>query len=59
MKGIDYTTGSIHLLLFRTAIPMLLASMVNVITQLANVFFWVIRIRVYCTSCRFTFPFRL
>ncbi|MBB6024645.1 Na+-driven multidrug efflux pump [Paenibacillus sp. JGP012] len=39
MKGIDYTTGSIHRLLFRTAIPMLLASMVNVITQLANVFF--------------------
>ncbi|WP_337034917.1 MATE family efflux transporter [Paenibacillus illinoisensis] len=39
MQGIDYTTGSIHRLLYRTAIPMLLASLVNVITQLANVFF--------------------
>ena len=29
----------IHRLLFRTAVPMLLASLVNVITQLANVFF--------------------
>lgn len=39
MQGIDYTAGSIHRLLFRTAVPMLLASLVNVITQLANVFF--------------------
>lgn len=39
MQGIDYTVGSIQRLLLRTAIPMLLASLVNVITQLANVFF--------------------
>ncbi|MGC5775327.1 MATE family efflux transporter [Paenibacillus pabuli] len=39
MQGIDYTAGSIQRLLFRTAVPMLLASLVNVITQLANVFF--------------------
>lgn len=39
MQGIDYTTGSIQRLLYRTAVPMLLASLVNVITQLANVFF--------------------
>ncbi|WFR63274.1 hypothetical protein P9222_02380 [Paenibacillus amylolyticus] len=39
MQGIDYTAGSIHRLLLRTAVPMLLASLVNVITQLANVFF--------------------
>jgi|GEM_PF-1652248 len=39
MQGIDYTVGSIQRLLLRTAVPMLLASLVNVITQLANVFF--------------------
>ncbi|MFC9711446.1 MATE family efflux transporter [Paenibacillus sp. NPDC056933] len=39
MQGIDYTAGSIQRLLLRTAVPMLLASLVNVITQLANVFF--------------------
>ncbi|WP_405154979.1 MATE family efflux transporter [Paenibacillus sp. FSL K6-0108] len=39
MQGIDYTAGSIHRLLLRTAVPMLLASLVNVVTQLANVFF--------------------
>ncbi|MBT2282401.1 MATE family efflux transporter [Paenibacillus polymyxa] len=39
LKGLDYTSGSVNRLLIRTAIPMLLASLVNVTTQLVNVFF--------------------
>lgn len=39
MQGLDYTSGSVNRLLIRTAIPMLLASLVNVTTQLVNVFF--------------------
>lgn len=39
MKSLDYTTGKISGLLLKTAVPMLLASLVNMITQMANVFF--------------------
>lgn len=39
MKGLDYTQGNVNRLLAATSIPMLLASMVNITTQMANLFF--------------------